>query len=149
MPEPQKPTSQPKAPMTAQEQKTERDAEIAAFRKIPCLDLLMGEEAERMEAESYLASGGKLRTDGFDLSDPKVRAERMDCPKEAFVDFEVNPLPKEIAQMVEELPEDWDGRFSTLVDRICETAERILKVHPWMYVTLQGRRVLVCRIPGQ
>ena len=60
-----------------------------------------------MEAELFLAYGHKC--DGFDLDDPEVRAQFVDCPPEKFDWFQVKPTT-ELQARIDQLPENWERR---------------------------------------
>jgi hypothetical protein len=90
------------------------------------------EAMERQVAEGFLNHG--TEPDGFDMNDPKVRAELVNRPLKEFVDFEVNPVPPELAAMLEKLDEapDYEAAYSA----ICAAAEALYQLPPGLICTI-------------
>ncbi len=132
------------------EQKRRIDEKLANLH--PHLEEFMGESLRLDEAASYLAAGGKFRPDGFDIRDPAVRAKFFAMGKKDFIDFEINPLPEELAVRLDVIPMDWKEypEAHPVVEELLTAIERHFDVPNWTYATLTDeKRVWIRGDPSQ
>jgi len=123
-------------------EKTEPTEEGSAMNR-EAHALLFG-PTETREAEQFLASGGRPIARGFDPLDPEIRRTMIDRPAKEFIDFQVNPVPAELAVKIGYLPSDWQDRVfhHELAETICRTAEERFGLPPHLYVSLNERKEL-------